>query len=197
MTLHFNHCTWRMRRPARPQPQQQGLQLAAQQHRSHRAQHRLQHRLQPPERRLDQQSTSIWTWFQSHSDRRGGRQGSPRGVLWITSTGMVWTMETARFAWQRRLSYAWYAQPSTDRRSVWFFEKNVRQSVWGAKFGMKIWTRIHRSCLGHLQTKTMSIMNEENDLCQILTKENKQSVLWSEGYPASAVSAASNDWMLR
>jgi hypothetical protein len=36
-----------------------------------------------------------------------------------------------------------------------------RQELTGAKFEMMIWTRISRSCLGLLQSKTMSNINEE------------------------------------
>jgi hypothetical protein len=36
-----------------------------------------------------------------------------------------------------------------------------REGLTGAKFGMKIWSRIGGSCLGLLQTKTMSNNNEE------------------------------------
>jgi hypothetical protein len=66
ISLRINHRTWLMRRLGRPQPPQQGLHSVARQHRSHRA----QPRPQPPERGSDQQSTSSWTWFQSHHDRR-------------------------------------------------------------------------------------------------------------------------------
>jgi hypothetical protein len=68
---------------------QRRLHSAAPPHRPHRP----QHRQQPPERRSDQQSTSSWTWFQSHRGRRGGRQGSRCCVLWTTT--MVWTMGAA------------------------------------------------------------------------------------------------------
>jgi hypothetical protein len=36
-----------------------------------------------------------------------------------------------------------------------------REGLTGAKFGVKIWTRIGGSCLSLLQTKTMSTINEE------------------------------------
>jgi hypothetical protein len=36
-----------------------------------------------------------------------------------------------------------------------------REGLTGAKFEVKIWTRIGGSCLGLLQTKTMSNINEE------------------------------------
>jgi hypothetical protein len=36
-----------------------------------------------------------------------------------------------------------------------------REGLTGAKFGVKIWTRIGESCLGLLQTKTMSNINYE------------------------------------
>jgi hypothetical protein len=39
--------------------------------------------------------------------------------------------EQPEFAWQRRLSYARYAQPSTERRSVWFFGRRMDwRQVW-------------------------------------------------------------------
>ncbi len=87
ITLWINHRPWLMRRPDRPQPPQRSLHSAARPHQP-------QHRPQPPMRRSDQQSTSSWTWFQSHHGRRGGRQGSRRGALWTTT--MVWTMGVAR-----------------------------------------------------------------------------------------------------
>jgi hypothetical protein len=41
------------------------------------------------------------------------------------------------------------------------------------RHGMKIWTLINRSCLGLLQTKTMSNINEENSSSQLSMKKNK------------------------
>jgi hypothetical protein len=52
-----------------------------------------------------------------------------------------------------------------------------REGLTGAKLGMKIWMRIGGSCLGLLQTKTMSTSTKKNNHCQLLTKENEQIVL--------------------
>jgi hypothetical protein len=141
IALRINHCTWLMRRPGRPQPLQHGLHSAARSHRSHRLHHRLQHRQQPPERRADQQSTSA-----VRAERRSDQQST--STMTVAAFGKVpvaayyepqpWSEQWKRpeFALRRRLSYARYAQPSTERRSVRFHP--AREGWTGAKFGMKI-----------------------------------------------------------
>ena len=42
-----------------------------------------------------------------------------------------------------------------------------REELTGAKFEVKIWTLIGGSCLGHLQTKTMSTLTKKNLLSNI------------------------------
>jgi hypothetical protein len=60
---------------------------------------------------------------------------------------------------------------SKERRSI-IFESRSRQELTGSKFGMKIWTRIGGNCLGLLQTKTMSNINEEK---QVLSNINGET----------------------
>jgi hypothetical protein len=49
-----------------------------------------------------------------------------------------------------------------------------REGWTGAKFGMKIWICIGGSCLGHLQTKTMSTMNAEKQVLSNNTNMNEE-----------------------
>jgi hypothetical protein len=50
---------------------------------------------------------------------------------------------------------------------------------------MKIWTRIGGSCLGFLQTKTMSTLTSKKNHCQLLTKEiNKFCCDQADNHPA-------------
>jgi hypothetical protein len=102
------------------------------------------------ERRSDQQSTSTMTVAAvGKVPVAAYREPQPWSEQW----------EQPEFAWRRRLSYARYVQPSTERRSVRFHP--AREGWTGAKFGTKIWTRIGRSCLGHLQTKTISTLTKK------------------------------------
>jgi hypothetical protein len=93
-----------------------------------------------------------------------GRQGSRRGVSWTTT--MVWTMGT---------------MPDTrnQQRNAWACYSST-EGLTGAKFGMKIWTRIGGSCLCRLQTKTILTLTKENKFCQISMKKNKTSfvMIW-------------------
>jgi hypothetical protein len=52
-----------------------------------------------------------------------------------------------------------------------------RDGLTGSKFEVKIWTLIGGSCLGLLQTKTMSTLTKKKIFCQISMKKNKQVVL--------------------
>ncbi len=47
-----------------------------------------------------------------------------------------------------------------------------REGLAGAKFGMKIWTRIGGSCLGHYRPKQCQLLTKENKSCQISMKKN-------------------------
>ncbi len=147
IALWINHQPWLMRSPGRTQPPQRRLHSAAQP----------PHRPQPPER--------------ARTSRVRQAEPGSRVTVAVAAIGKVpvaaycepqpWSerWEQPEFAWRRRLSYARYAQPSTELRSVWFHPP--REWWTGSKCGMKIWTHIGRSFLGHLQTKTISMLTKK------------------------------------
>jgi hypothetical protein len=58
----------------------------------------------------------------------------------------------------------------------------------GTKFGMKIWTCIGGSCLGHLQTKTISTLTKKITLSNIdEEKQNKLCCNPKDMHPVFAV----------
>jgi hypothetical protein len=160
-----------MRRQGRPQPPQRRLHSAARPHR--RRLHRPQHRPQPPER--------------ARTNRVRQAEPGSRVTVTVAAVGKVpvaaycepqtWSeqWEQPEFAWRRRLSYAWYAQPSAERRSVWFFERRID---WHQVWSEDLDTVTHRRKLPWSPTDQNYVnYQRRNKFCQILTKKTKQFVL--------------------